>query len=337
MVQQYRYTFLDNMKAIAIVMVVATHAIAFSADMPAAIKEKILISVLTIAVPVFFFIDGYLLATSHSAGKTISYWPFVKKNSHRLLLPWLIFSLGYCALRYIFESFDLLDDKHIVGQDIGHVIAGIYGSVYAAQMYFLVSLFLIRLIAPIISLVFNSSPLIVAILLGILCVVLQGVFDNEIYNAFYISGGQEPLTHAIWGLQFYIVGILAFRVASIIDTKWLLLSCGSFFIASCFFTTYGFFQLTFLVFFFLLLKYLNFENRIFRYVGSNTMGIYLLHSPLILKITSLCTDHLIDNSVVSFLLNTSITMMLTVFCVAFIERLGLSPYLFGEAKNKAAR
>lgn len=334
MVQQDRYAFLDNMKAIAIVMVVAIHAMAFSEDMPAQLKGSILVLIATIAVPVFFFIDGYLLAAAYASGKKVNYWDSVKKSSYRLLLPWLIFTCGYFLLRFIFEYFNLLDERHVIGRDFGYIVSGLYGSVYAGQMYFLISLFLVRLIAPIVSFIFNTSPLVVALLLCGLLIFVHGLVHKDVYKALYIPGGQEPLTHAIWGLQFYIVGVLAFRVVAVFNTKWWLLPSSIIFIASYIFYVPEVFQLAFLVFFFLSLKYLSFENTVMSYLGRNTMGIYLLHSPLILKLTALFVAYVVTDPLVVFLLNTSIATVLSLLSVYVVVWLGLSRYLFGEPKKR---
>jgi fucose 4-O-acetylase-like acetyltransferase len=336
MVQENRYAFLDNMKAIAIVMVVAIHAMVFSESMPAQFKAHILVFITTIAVPVFFFIDGYLLALAYASGKKTSYLSLIKKSSYRLLVPWFIFSCGYLILRFIFEYFGLLDDKHVIGRDISYVVSGLYGSVYSGQMYFLLSLFLIRLISPLISYLFNKSPLIIAILLCVSFIILYGHVDREIYRALYIPGGQEPLTHAIWGVQFYIVGIAAFRVFSATDTKWCLPFSFLVFIASYLFHVPDFFQFAYLFFFFVFFKEVKFEYKWVSYLGKNTMGIYLLHLPLILKMTADLVAYVISDSLIAFFLNTFITTALTLLMVHIIRRLGLSHYLFGELRRRLA-
>ena len=334
MAQQDRFAFLDNMKAVAIVMVVAIHAMAFSENMPAQLKGNILTFIATIAVPVFFFIDGYLLAIAYSAGKKITYWNIIKKSSYRLLLPWLIFTCGYFALRFLFEYFNVLDERYVIGRDFGYIMSGLYGSIYSGQMYFLVSLFFIRLISPVVSTIFNGGSIVIAFLLCVLWIIFHGSVHHEIFKALYIKGGQEPLTHAIWGLQFYLVGILAFRITSLYDTKWWLLPCSILFVVVYVLHIREVFQLVYLVYFFVFFKYVNIENKTMSYLGKNTMGVYLLHSPLMLKVAAIFVATISSSPLVAFLLNTSIAIVLSLSFVYCFAWLGLSQYLFGEPKKK---
>lgn len=334
MASQDRFAFLDNMKAIAIVMVVAIHALAFSMDMSAAHRERILIVIATIAVPVFFFIDGYLLGRSHALQKKQSYWESIKKSAYRLLLPWLIFTLLYFVLRFFFEYLNILHERHIIGKDIGYIISALYGSVYAGQMYFLLSLFIVRMFSPLLSKMFNQVPLLLAFVVAIFLIVVYNLFNEDIFKYLYIKGGQEPLTHALWGVQFYIIGILLFRLQGLIDIKWLALPSVITLIVSANFYTAEIFQWAFLICFFVVLQLFCFENKIMSYVGSNTMGIYLLHSPLALKVTAIATSQVISDPLVEFITNTLATLVLTIVMVYVAQKLGLAHYLFGELRAK---
>lgn len=334
MASQDRFAFLDNMKAIAIVMVVAIHALAFSTDMSAVLRERILIVIAIIAVPVFFFIDGYLLGASHALQKKQSYLELLKKSGYRLLLPWLIFTLLYFMLRFIFEYFNILNERHIIGRDIGYIISALYGSVYAGQMYFLLSLFIVRMFSPLLSKVFNQAPLFLAFAVTIFLVIAYNFVNEDIFKYLYIKGGQEPLTHAIWGVQFYIMGILFFRLQGLIDVKWLVLPSVIAFGLSASFYTAELFQWAYLICFFVVLQFFCFENKIMSYVGRNTMGIYLLHSPLVLKVAAIATSQVISNPLIAFITNTFATLVLAIVMVYAVQKLGLAQYLFGELRAK---
>lgn len=334
MASQDRFAFLDNMKAIAIVMVVAIHALAFSMDISAVLRERILIVIATIAVPVFFFIDGYLLGVSHALHKKQSYWESLKKSSYRLLLPWLIFTLLYFMLRFVFEYFNILNERHIIGRDISYIISALYGSVYAGQMYFLLSLFVVRIFSPLLSKIFNHTPLLIAFAVAVFLIAAYNVVNEDIFKHLYIEGGQEPLTHALWGVQFYIVGVLLFRLQGLIDSKWLILPSTIAFILSAIFYTAELFQWAYLICFFIVLQFFCFENKILNYVGRSTMGIYLLHSPLALKIAALATSQVISNPLFVFIANTFVTLVLAIVMVYAVQRLGLAQYLFGELRMK---
>lgn len=334
MASQDRFAFLDNMKAIAIVMVVAIHALAFSMDMSAVLRERILIVIATIAVPVFFFIDGYLLGASHVLQKKQGYWESLKKSSYRLLLPWLIFTLLYFMLRFVFEYFNILNERHIIGRDIGYIISALYGSVYAGQMYFLLSLFIVRMFSPLLSKIFNQVPLLMAFAVAVFLIVAYNFVNEDIFKSLYIKGGQEPLTHALWGVQFYIMGILFFRLQGLVDIKWLVLPSVIAIILSASFYTAEIFQWAYLICFFVVLQFFCFENKIISYVGRNTMGIYLLHSPIALKVAATVTSQVISNPLVAFITNTLATLMLTIVMVYVVQKLGLAQYLFGELRAK---
>ncbi|MDO8344611.1 MAG: acyltransferase [Cellvibrio sp.] len=332
MANQDRFAFLDNMKAIAIVMVVAIHAIGYSMEMPEAIKAVVLAVVATIAVPVFFFIDGYLLGAAYAAQKNPGYWVSLKKSAYRLLLPWLIFSILYFVLRFGFEYFNMLNEKHIIGKDITYMLSALYGSVYVGQMYFLVSLFLIRMISPLVSTIFNQLPLLPAFAAAILFIIPYNYVNDDIFKYLYIKGGQEPLTHAIWGLQFYIVGVLLFRLQSVINITWLALPCLAVLIAHLFFNTAELFQWAYLILFFVAVQFFAFENTMVSYVGRNTMGIFLLHSPLVLKMVAVVISIMVSNALAMFIANTIVTLIVTIAMVYAVQKLGLAQYFFGELK-----
>lgn len=183
-------------------MVVGVHSLGYC--IPLGPNQHNLISFLvqTVSVPVFFFVDGYLFADRHSAAKNISYWEFVRKSCLRLLLPWFIFNLTYTLARYVFEICGLPEEEIVIGRSIAEVAISSYGSVYAPQMYFLLSLFLVRL-AFVLSrrlLSLDTNKLLAAF----------GLFYLIYYHAkpsltlfLSIPGGQEPLLHAFWGSQFF--------------------------------------------------------------------------------------------------------------------------------------
>ena len=144
-----RIYFLDSMRAIAIIMVVGVHTLGYCVELPQHQKEIISFIVHYISVPVFFLVDGYLFARGVKFFKGHWYLKIFRNSSFRLLAPWFIFTFAYALSRYAFELTGFLDKKLILGHDWQEVVISAYGSVYAPQMYFLFSLFLIRLCSPI--------------------------------------------------------------------------------------------------------------------------------------------------------------------------------------------
>ena len=137
------------MRAVAIVMVVVIHAMGYCGELGAVQRELIGFIVKTIGVPVFFLVDGFLAATIYGS-KNLMYTAFVRRSLVRLMVPWFIFTVFYTLARYLFESIGLLHSNIIVGRPIGYIFWSMYASVCAPQMYFLFSLFLIRLTLPLV-------------------------------------------------------------------------------------------------------------------------------------------------------------------------------------------
>lgn len=115
-----------------------------------------------------------------------------------MLVPWAIFTFAYTIARYLFELNGFLNEKLIVGHSLQHVILSAYGSVYASQMYFLFSLFLLRLCSPILKrIVFikSSSMMLLLFLVtyGVYRAILTGRVPVVVENRkAYPFGGQEP-------------------------------------------------------------------------------------------------------------------------------------------------
>src|SRR5215831_18472352 len=143
-----RILFLDNVRAMAIIMVIGVHSLAYCAALPHDLNTIVSFIVTVVAVPVFFLVDGYLFARSVIDLKSYDYLKYVHNSLFRLVVPWGVFTLIYGVARYGFELTGFLEEKLIVGHTWQQVVIAAYGSIYAPQMYFLLSLFLIRLCSP---------------------------------------------------------------------------------------------------------------------------------------------------------------------------------------------
>ena len=200
-----RLIYLDNMRAGAILMVVIIHSMGYCGELSLNQRTIIAFFVHKIAVPVFFFVDGYLSANFPFKKKPLLYSDFIKKSFRRLMVPWFIFTILYTLARWVFEYVGFLQENLIVGQTAKSVIWHMYGSVYAPQMYFLFSLFLIRLNLPLIYQIMKPGRI---FFLFFFCIYM--VFYKDIGGILSpilrIEGGQEPILHALWGGQFYLFG-----------------------------------------------------------------------------------------------------------------------------------
>ena len=110
-----RLAFLDSLRAVAIIMVVGVHTLGYCMELPYDLKQIVSFIVATIAVPVFFLVDGYLFARSVLHLKQYDYVKCVRSSLFRLLIPWVIFTLIYTFARYAFELAGFLEDKSILG------------------------------------------------------------------------------------------------------------------------------------------------------------------------------------------------------------------------------
>lgn len=331
-----RLVFLDSLRAIAIIMVIAVHTLGYSVVLPDNLREVISFIVQTVSVPVFFLVDGYLFARSVRDVKSYNYVKYVGNSVFRLLVPWVIFTLFYTLARYAFELSGYLNEKLIVGHSLRDVAISAYGSVYAPQLYFLCSLFLIRLCAPLFRRILFIKNYFI-LLLVFFCYYAGYRSLIPIVSMFVkINGGNEPLLHALWGSQFYLAGIVVFLTAEIIDLKKLfmpfLLLFGIVLFMKNIYGDYGFshfvqylFLLTFFLFFTL------FQRRIpfLCMIGRNTMGIYLIHAPMVLNCVALLVNKGVFDPMLSFVSILVGTFAVSICVVMVINSFPYGCMLFG--------
>jgi surface polysaccharide O-acyltransferase-like enzyme len=320
-----RLTFLDSLRAVAILMVIGVHTLSYCVELPHDLKQIILFAIHTVSVPVFFLVDGYLFARSVILLKKYTYIKYVRSSLSRLLAPWVIFTLAYTLARYAFELTGFPKDKFILGHSLQEVILSAYGSVYAPQLYFLCSLFLIRLCAPFFKKVLAIDNYFVLLLLLCAYSVIYQLIVPSTSTYLKIEGGQEPILHALWGIQFYTLGIVIFMTSQIMDLRKLfipflllsilvLLAENKSRIEGLNYVIQYLYLITMFLFFTFFQNGFHFLNVI----GKNSMGIYLIHAPIVLKVTSLIANKFVLDPILSFLsilvgtfiISTSIAMIM---------------------------
>ncbi len=283
-----RLYYLDNIRAIAIFMVVCIHATAYTHKFDEPLAAALDFIIFTISVPVFFFADGFLFARLYKH-KYFSYSDYIVKSSKRLLIPWLAFNILYTALRYFAEYYNFLSDKILVKHSTSEIITAIYGSLTAPQLYFLFSLFLIRLLSAFTNRLITKSGVTLA-LLFLLCIFLYRGFDDLLIDYFHTLIGYRSIHAAFWGLQYYFFGIIIERYFKTVS-EYALLFAGSSFVSMLILlfyfndTTIGriLIQYCYLTGLFTLILSIAAQKNFLSYIGKNTMGIYLLHNPVLLK------------------------------------------------------
>lgn len=204
-----RLAFLDSFRGVAIAMVVAIHAIGYAPTLPhdwhVVLRERLLV----IAVPAFFLCDGFLFRSRYGGGGRFDYGTYVRRSAWRLLVPWVAFSAIYLALRIPAEQGNIVTDRLVLGQPAAVIVRNIWASLIAPQLYFLVSLFLLRCASPVFyALAQRPRIVLVATWLGYLA-ALYTAAQAGLDDWLDVPGGQEPLLHAITGAQYYLLGMIA--------------------------------------------------------------------------------------------------------------------------------
>lgn len=311
-----RMTFLDAIKATGIVMVVAVHVLS-RVELAPAMQEGLLFLVGTVAVPLFLVSDGFLFAHQWAGKDNFLYGAYIRKSVRRLLLPWAAFSMLYMLMRFAIELKGLVQETIILGKSLSGLATVLYYSELSHHMYFLLSLFLVRL-----------STVAVKPLLRYSGGMWFGLTLS--YIALYVSSnpkrwffpGADPVLLALWGMQFYLLGVvlrkwheqikptagwIGLTGLGLATLGWFVLSPASSFLV----------QLVYLVGMYgVLLKMAAATGWKFT-MGYDTMGIYLLHAPYVVWI------------VVAVLSGLAPPNHLGVFVVASIATVALS---WGVAK-----
>jgi fucose 4-O-acetylase-like acetyltransferase len=285
-------------------MVIGQHALGYSQLSPevqAAFKYWF-----QIAVPVFFLVDGYLFAHRLEHTGKLDYRGYMQQSARRLVVPWLLFSLLYLMARLAYEYFGHPPDQIVLGRDLIHLLGAIWVGAPAVQLYFLLSLFFVRSLSFLTKYVQGLSPIIT--LVAAFCLSVLWSHTNGLTVAgFQIKanwgGGQDPLLHAIWGLQYHLLGCALYVSNSWLSKRAMLLAAGA---ATAFMAiSYGDYdvpslaQYSYLCSFYLLFLAMGDQQRLLGEIGASTMGIYLLHQPIILKATSVLAASLFGGHPVS--------------------------------------
>ncbi|MFV0347801.1 MAG: acyltransferase family protein [Halodesulfovibrio sp.] len=308
--QKQRLAFLDSLRALGILLVVGIHAQGYCLPLPELQQKIVFFIVHTAAVPIFYLVDGYLIGARIPTGH-MHYAPFMKQSSYRLLIPWLAFTVFYTVARYLGETAGILTPPQIIGQPAADVLISAYSSVFAPQLYFLVSLFLLRALYPLTKHVILDQPLILScatLILG--CIALYAYGPRNIFPFSLLAPlpGQEPIIHALLGLPSHACGMLLYRVKDKISLPVVAIISAAIFAAA---TTLKFgyqidaqrvAQYSLLLVLFACFSALAINQRWMLWLGKNTMGIYLLHTPILLKVLSLVINRVVTIPLLSFFL-----------------------------------
>jgi hypothetical protein len=151
--------------------------------------------------------------------------------------------------------------------------------------------------------------------------------------------GQDPLLHALWGLQFYLFGTVLFRYKEIVlryshYIALLALLLLLLLLSILETVTPGFaclIQYSYLTFAFCFFVATTRKTNILSRTARHTMGVYLLHTPVLLKAVSSAVSFINIGQLLGYLLTLALTFFLSLLLARTIS---LTPYgkiVFGEA------
>ena len=300
-----RIQFLDTLRAIAIVMVIGQHALGYNQLQP---EIRATIGYwFQIAVPIFFLVDGYLFFYRLERTGKLDYADYMRQSAMRLVVPWAIFSLLYLMTRLGYEYFGHPSEQIVLNRDVADLLTAMWVGAPAGQMYFLLSLFWVRSLSFATKYLRGLSPIVI---LSAVCAsnILWSSMNGMVVAGLHINanwgGGQDPLLHAIWGLQYYLFGCVLYASNSWLSKHARILAATALAIfASIYYREINLpliAQYSYLCGFYLLFLAIRERSRVLLGVGSSTMGIYLLHQPGVLKATSFATALVFDNTRLSY-------------------------------------
>ena len=326
-------SFLDDIRAIAVCMVVAVHATGYSHWR----NETLFFIIKSIAVPIFFLVDGFIFAFKQDGRHPFDYRQYLLKSAKRLLIPWIMFDVIYLVLRFIAEHLHLLPAKMFESYSFIGFILWIYTAPHAMHLYFLPSLFMIRCLSIVTCRLADlSRPF------SVLAFAAYGALYS-LYGHFLLSplqglnsmGGLDPFGHALWGLQYYLFGIVLFRYWKQLSNHALSLSivllgfiCAVRLMGSGVDPTVT--QYSYLAGLFFIVMYLSKKRNVISYLGTYTMGIYLVHNPILLNVSFRSFRYLVSDERLIYWLSLLIVVAASFAITSVIQR--YTPYgkiLFG--------
>ena len=330
-----RLSFLDGLRGYAIIMVVATHAMAY-VSLDDSTVRLFSFWVQGIAVPPFFLADGYLFVHALKTPARYSYAQYCLRSARRLLIPWISFNLLYLCSRAIFELLGQSSSTVVIGHSVRNILEAIYYSEISAQLYFLPALFCIRLTSFAIRF-FPRLPLSASVMIWLLYAAawtLELFFDRH-------EGQLDPIVHAAWGMQYYILGMIlgspsiqaTYRphvltaIAAICLGITLLAYPSSTVLAQYAYLTGAYF----------LFLRVGETAYPFIFLGRFTMGIYLLHSPILLKLSSVIVGALMGRTgIAPYLALAGATIMTSLLAIKACRCSRWGQVVLGEGRKETA-
>jgi fucose 4-O-acetylase-like acetyltransferase len=325
-----RLASLDALRGVAIALVVGVHAAAYSDVDAHAWGPFIRAVVETIGVPAFFLADGYLLAVR---GRPLSYTQRLRESARRLLLPWLVFSALYGVAQAAFEAAGLSARPLLADRSVPEILLLAYTAAFARQLYFLPALFMIRLASGGWRRL-AEGPAWGAWLLWLGYAIAYRNGLGAAYVERVPLPGLDPGAHALWGLQFFLLGIaLAGWRGTRPSARPVALACTAAAAATgALDPRHAAFQYSYLLAAFAASVWLAPRLPRLAVLGRQTMGVYLLHTPVLLKLAALATAAVFSSLMARFVANWAIALLGALALSLAISGTPLGRLLFGERR-----
>lgn len=281
-----RLGYLDTIRSVAIVFVIAIHAVSYVGPLHGALANTLEYLVFPVAVALFFLVDGYLasLRLNDQESRTLKF--NTKRQVYRLLLPWLFFTLAYTGFRLVAELMGIVSQNILAVNSMLQLTQKMLGGEYAMQLYFLPSLFLIRLFFSGVSKVLPLSNLFILIA-GCTYPLFYWLLKEDLKFFNLTSYGLDPVEHAFWGVNLYLAGMVLGSIREkqmplvfilcLLTILWI-----NFFPnPEVYLIQPLIYQIALSICIFSMLKVVP-DFKVSTLIGRNTMGIYLLHQPVII-------------------------------------------------------
>lgn len=341
-----RIRFIDISRGIAIILIVLGHIIVYSEHC-----REIYKFLYSFHISLFFIISGYTFKIPKDYGF------FIKNKFLRIMVPYFLWSILFLIPYIIFgqtlglksassSSFNILIQLKNIIYGNGNNFALKQNS----SLWFFPALFTMEIIfAFILRLLDKNKKNIVDILFGLFLFII-GYISTLLLNKVYLPWGIN--TTLQFGIFFYFgylikkMSILKIKEKINLNIIFVCLILG---LMACFFNNenvsaidykYGNYELAILSGLFLslvviLCSILINESKILEYIGKNTMGILILHKPILIIFQSklgIITKLLKDSNIIVELLVSALVLIITLIISLignyFLKK--LIPFCIGE-------
>jgi fucose 4-O-acetylase-like acetyltransferase len=323
-----RIDYLDGMRGIAIFLVVGVHAYAY-ADVEVSLFSVSGFFLQGIAVPVFFFVDGYLFSLIYRS-REFKYRSYLAKSAKRLLIPWLFFSAVYFLIRYLGEVGGIFSTEVIHGQDWGNILSLIYGSGVSSQLYFLLSLFALRITTVVMQYLIEVKVFFI-VFISVIYISLFQILDVQNLS----SVSLDPLVHTLWGAQFYFLGMLVQKLETSgnnvsIQMVLVAMAAGIYLLSG---SAFAVLQVSYLLAAYYLCKHVFNKSVGLIAIGKETMGIYILHMPIIIYCVTLSVKLMAEDKIIMPIIIWIATFIVSYFVSSYFSYTRIGKFVFAANRS----